>query len=136
MANVLYPKYKEALLSGATGVSLSTGNVKLVLVKTSAYTYSAAHDFLDDVPSGARVASTAALSGKTVTNGVFDADDPTISGITGDPAQAVVLYIDSGDEETSRLVAYIDTAPGLPYSPSGGNLTFVFDNGANKIFAL
>ena len=37
---------------------------------------------------------------------------------------------------TSQLVAYIDTATGLPVTPNGGNIQIVWDTGANKIFAL
>ena len=54
MANALYPKYKEALLSASTNVSLVTGTVKAVLIDLADYTYSAAHDFLDDIPAAAR----------------------------------------------------------------------------------
>lgn len=49
----LYPKYKEALLSG--GVNLLTGGVKAVLIELGAYTYSDAHQFLSSVPSAARI---------------------------------------------------------------------------------
>jgi hypothetical protein len=34
------------------------------------------------------------------------------------------------------LIAYIDSAAGLPFTPAGINQTVVFDNGGNKIFKL
>lgn len=135
MANAVYPKYKEALLDGAADIALDTGSVKAVLIDLADYTYSAAHDFLDDVPSGARVGTPVALSGKTITNGVFDADNVTLSAVTGDQVEAVLLFIDTGDEATSRLVAYLDTGvTGLPYTPSGANVLIEWN--ASGIFAL
>ena len=136
MANVIYPLYKEALISGGSNVNLSSGTVKIILVDTADYTYSAAHNFLDDVAAAGRVATTAALGTKTVTNGVFDAADTSFATVTGDTSEALVIYVDTGVESTSTLVAYIDTATGLPVTPNGNNINLTFDSGANKIFAL
>lgn len=93
-------------------------------------------DNLDDIPSGARVATSGNLASKTVTNGVADAADVTWSAVSGDPSELVVIYKDTGVESTSRLIAYIDTATGLPVTPNGGDITVAWDNGANKIFML
>lgn len=134
MANTLYPTFKHAAYDG-TGVNLGTADVRAILVDAADYTYSAAHDFLDDVPAGARVA-TVALTGESWASGVFDAADVTFTAVTGDPSEAVILYIHTGTESTSRLIAYIDTATGLPVTPNGGNIAVAWDNGANKIFAL
>ena len=136
MASVVYPKYKEALLTGSTNISLTTGTVKVIGIDTTDYTYSAAHDFLDDVAAGARVGTATLTNGKAVTSGVFDADDVTMTAVAGDEFEALIIYIDTGNEATSRLVAYIDSGTGLPYTPSGGNITIAWDAGANKIFAL
>ena len=35
-----------------------------------------------------------------------------------------------------RVIAFIDTATGLPVTPNGGDITITWDNGANKIFKL
>jgi hypothetical protein len=135
MANAIYPKYKEALLSGASDISLTTGTVKAILIDTADYTYSAAHDMLDDVPSAARVGTTAAFANKTVTSGTFDADDATASLVTGDVSEAIIIYIDTGTESTSRLVAYLDTGvTGLPVTPNGGNIIMAWN--ASGIFSL
>lgn len=137
MANAVYPKYKEAIISGGANTNLSSGSVKVTLVDLADYTYSAAHEFLSDVPGAARVATSSALSGKSVTSGVFDAADVTLSTVSGDASEAIIIYIDTGVEATSRLVAYIDTGvTGLPVTPSGSDINIVWDNGANKIFAL
>jgi len=112
-------------------------NIKVVLVDGADYTLDlAAHDFLDDIPAGARVGTSGNLANKTTTGGVFDADDITITGVTGDQFEYIIIYRDSGTASTSQLIACIDTATGLPCTPNGGDITITWDSGANKIFAL
>ncbi len=137
MASTWYPKFKEALLTGASNSNPSSGNVKVVLVDSADYTYSASHEFLSDVPSGARVATSANLANKTFTNGVFDADDTSFTSVSGDQSEALVIYIDTGSAATSRLMLFIDSfSSGMPVTPNSGNINIQFDNGANKIAAL
>jgi hypothetical protein len=133
MANALYPKYKEALLQ--SGVNLSTGNVKAVLVDLADYTYSAAHTFLSDIPSLGRVATSGNLGSKTFTNGVFDSADPSFTAVTGDVSEAIVLFVDTGTASTSPLIAFYDTGvTGLPVTPNGGDINIVVN--ASGWFAL
>lgn len=134
MASLLYPKFKEAVLQAQ--VNLSSGTIKAVLIDTADYTYSAAHNFLDDVPAGARVGTAQTLASKTFTDGVFDAADISFPALTGDESEAILIYEDTGVEATSHLIALIDTAAGLPLLPTGADADVVWDNGANKIFAL
>lgn len=137
MSSTWYPKFKEALLTGASNSNPSSGTVKAVLVDAADYTYAATDQFLSDIPSAGRVATSAALTTKTFTNGVFDADDITFTGVTGDQSEIIVVYIDTGTATTSRLMVYIDTASsGLPVTPNSGNINVTWDNGANKIAAL
>lgn len=134
--NVLYPKFKEAILKAL--VDLSAVSVKWMLVDEALYTYNAAHEFLSDVPAGARGPSTGALATKTFTNGVFDADDATWTApAAGTIYEGVLLYVDTGVVGTSRLIQYInDAGVGLPITTNGVDINRVHDNGANKIFAL
>ncbi len=137
MASTWYPKYKEALLTGSSNISLSSGTVKALLIDTADYTYSSAHDFLDDVAAGSRVATSSAFTGKSVTSGLFDADDITFTSVTGDQSEALIIFIDTGSEATSRLVLYIDAASsGLPVTPNSGSINITWDNGASKIAQL
>ena len=132
MANALYPKWKEALINGAANTALS-GTVKVALVDTGTYTYSAAHEFLSSL-SG-RVGTDQTLGTKTYANGVFDAANATFTAVSGNTCEALVIYIDTGVAGTSRLVAYIDTGvTGLPVTPNGGDITITWD--ASGIFAL
>ena len=135
MANALYDKGRQGFLEGS--IDWDTDTIKVVLIDTADYTVNlATHQYLSDIPAAARVATSTALSGKTVTNGVADAADLTLSAVSGDPSEALVIYQDTGTEGTSRLIAYIDTATGLPVTPNGGDINVAWDNGSNKIFKL
>jgi len=136
MASALYTTYKTLALTTG-GVNLLTDTIKCVLVDSADYTASlGTHDFLVDVPAGARVGTAQTLASKTVTAGVFDAADVTFPSVTGDQSEYVLIYKDTGTEATSNLIALIDTASGLPSTPTGADITITWDNGANRIFAL
>lgn len=122
MANAIYPKWKEAIMQATSGSSLA-GTLKAVLIDTADYTYNAAHDFYDDVSAGA-VGTPGTIANKTYTNGLLDGDNVTFSAVTGDPCEAIILFLDTGTPSTSRLFAYIDTGvTGLPVTPNGGDIT-------------
>jgi len=138
VANALYTPFKNSYLTQAANqVDFDApDDVRLILIDVADYTVNlTTHDFLDDVPAGARVATsgniTVSVSGATV-----DASDVTFTAVTGDPSEALVGYKHTGVESTSRLIWYIDTATGLPVTPNGGDITVTWDNGANKIFTL
>ena len=138
MANAVYPKFKEALLKDTAAFDLSAGgvDVRVILIDLADYTYDVAHNMLDDVPAGARVAVSTALASKTVsTAGVFDAADKTLSAVTGDVSEAIIIYQHTGTESTSQLICFLDTGvTGLPVTPNGSDITLTFN--ASGIFAL
>ena len=132
MASAIYPKFKEALLSGT--YNLTSVVVRGVLIDTGTYTYNTAHDFYNDL-SGVVGTESGALGSKTVTNGTFDAADITFSAVTGNTAEAVVLFVDTGNTATDALIAYIDSAAaGLPFTPNGGDCNLTWN--ASGIFSL
>jgi len=132
MANAIYPKWREALISGAANSGLN-GTVKCALVDTGTYTYSAAHQFLTDLTG--RVGTDQTLATKTYTNGTFDADDVVFPAVTGATVEALAIYIDTGTPATSRLVAYMDTGvTNLPFTPNGGNANLGFNAGGILVF--
>ena len=133
MANALYSKAKEAFLNGS--INMVANTISIALVDTGVYTYSATHQFRNEVSNSAVISSTT-LANKTITNGVFDADDATFSSVTGANCEALLIFQDTGVQSTSRLIAYIDSATGLPILPNGGDITVVFSSGSSKIFAL
>jgi len=135
MANVLYPKAKEDFLAG--NLNLSSNTITIALVDTDVYTFSSAHEDRADIPNSAVVA-TANLQSKTIASGVFDADDASFTSVSGANCEALIIYHTDiqGGNTTSRLIAYVDSASGLPILPNGGDITVRFSSGANKIFAL
>ena len=133
MANALYPAWRQALIDGSSNVALS-GTVKAALIDTGTVAYNSAHDFYNDISAGV-VGTPATLANKTYVNGLFDADNTTLTTVSGATAEAIVIYIDTGNAATSRLVAWLDTGvTGLPLTPSGSNVQITWN--ASGIFQL
>ena len=133
MANLLYPKYKEAIVAGTT-LTLSAAVVKVCLVDTGAYTYASTHANLSDVPAAARIWTSPALTAKTFTNGTFDAANTTLTAATGVQSEALVLYASGTTSVSSKLVCYIDTGTGLPITPDGTDIVISWNT--SGIFAI
>ncbi len=134
MANALFVAYRNKVLGA--GLDLSSLTINAMFVDHADDTpVPATDDFIDDIASAARVpaeASCPALASKTlgtVGTGVFDAADTTFTSLTGDQAESLILYEDSGTESTSDLIAFWDTATGLALTPNGGNVTVVWAAG-------
>jgi hypothetical protein len=137
MANALYLKWKEQLLSFttlniATNNNLAQGNVKVALSRAS---YLSTDQFYSAI-SGSTVGTPQLLSSKNFTDGVFDAADVTFLAVpAGSAITALILYIDTGTASTSPLVAFIDAGvTGLPVTPNGGDITVTWN--ASGIFKL
>lgn len=135
MANVAFAKTVSKMCQGTASWS---GNIKVVLLDTTLYTVDAVnHDFLDDIPSGARVSTSPNLTGVVVsTDGQMDADDPTFTAVTGATCSALAAYHDTGTASTSELFFYFDTLSGFPIVPNGSNVVLNWNNGAGLIWQL
>jgi hypothetical protein len=136
MANGLYDAARESVLNA--DIDWSVDDIRAILVDTGTYTVNlTTHNFLDDIPAGARIAVSAALGSKTSAAGVADAADVTFSAVSGATVEAVVLYKHTGVESTSNLIAYMDTGmTGLPVTPNGGDITVQWASTTNRIFKL
>lgn len=121
MAAHWYPEGIKAVMNGT--IDLDTSDLRCVLV-TSGYTYGVADDFLNDVLAGNRVGTAQALASKTIINNsnsrVLDAADTTWTALTGSAVVAVIIYLHTGTEATSNLLAYID---GIAITPDGSDVT-------------
>jgi len=133
LANALYPKGKEKFLSGS--IDLTTATIKVAAL--TSLTYNAAHEFYSDVNTNV-VGTPATLASKTVTSGVFDAADATITGISSGTVTRLVIYKDTGSAATSPVIAFMDTGSGgaISVTPSGADLIVVWDSGSYKIFSI
>lgn len=132
MANKFYPKGAEKTLSAQ--VNFLTHTISAVLVPSS-YTYSDSHEFLSDL--GTVVGSAVDLAAKSITGGVFDADDPAFGALApGNTAKALALFRNTGSAATSPLLCYLDEITGFPFSTNGGDVTVPWSNGPFKILSL
>lgn len=135
MPNALFDKARERFLLAQ--LNWSTNSIKAVLVDSGAYTVNlSAHEFLSDIGTSARISTSGDFTGKATAGGAADANDVTFSTVTGASIEAIVLYSDTGTASTSPLIAWIDTATGLPITPNGGDIIVTWDNGPNRIFKL
>lgn len=134
MANTLYDLGRKKFLDG--DIDWLNDTIKVVLIDTADYTFSQSDEFFDDVAGAAIVGTAQTLGTKTSTAGVADAADVVFSAVSGDVCEALIIYKDTGSAATSPLIAYIDTATGLPVTPNGGDINVTWDSGANKIFKL
>ena len=138
MANTLYDYCRQRFLEAQ--INWMTDTIKVILVSTSAYTpQTAVHQYLADIPVSARIAGPVTLTAKATTGGAADAADCTFTSVSGATINAIVIYKDTGTEATSPLIAYIDTATGLPISPNGGDIIVTWDEitgGVNNLISL
>lgn len=140
MANALYPKWKEELLKATANAGLNANTVKAAFLDTGTYTYSAAHDFFNDLTGvyPATRASGGTLNTKTFVDGTFKADNVQFTGLSNGSVsvEAIVIYVDDGlADSSSRLVAFLDTSiTGIPFTPSGSDVTIQWN--ASGIFTL
>lgn len=135
MANTLYDFARQRFLEAQ--INWMTDTIKVLLVDTGAYTpQTSVHQYLSDIPTSARIAGPVTLTSKATTGGAADAADVTFTAVSGASIESIIIYADTGTESTSPLIAYIDTATGLPITPNGGDIIVTWDNGTNKIFKV
>lgn len=135
MPNGLYDKGREGFLDGS--IDWDTDDIRTALYRTAYNPNLVTDTFLSTVtPANLAATMSSGMTGKTVTFGVADADDVTFSAVSGTTVEGIVIYKWTGSDATSRLIANIDTATGIPFVPSGGSVTITWDSGANRIFKL
>lgn len=134
MANTTYVKAREKILSGA--INLLTDTIKVALMSTAYTTNISTDEFYSGI-SANLVGTPETLANKSVTGGVFDADDVTFLAVAAGPTvKGVVIYKDTGTPSTSPVIAFYDTISGFPFAANGADMTVRWDSGAYKIFAI
>lgn len=131
MVSTLYTRAKQLFLTGA--LDLTTATLKAVLVSAN-YVPSTGHLSLVDLPTNARLAEAVSVTGVSVEDGVFDADDLTFYAVEGPAIVGAVVYRDTGVESTSTLVVCCSLS--APVTPTGSSVVLRWNNGATKIFSL
>lgn len=105
MANAVYPKAKEALLSDDVDVLVDT--VRIQMFDDDAV-YNDTDEFLDDVV-GTALGSAIEITGKDNADGRFTGTVGAFTPPGGGTVIALVVFIDTGVPSTSRVLAWIDT---------------------------
>jgi hypothetical protein len=125
MASGVYSTAVKAFLDG--DIDLLSDTIKATLVDAADYTVDlTAHNFMDDVPSGARATNgTGTLASKTTTISTnvvtFDAADLTLTSVSGDQSEAVVIWKDAGGADSANpVIAYLELSSAV--QPNGGNI--------------
>lgn len=140
MANAVFTPFKAGVLNAE--FDLNTATVKCSLVR--GYTFSASHQFVSDVTATGTINGTsAALANPTITGGVFDADDTSITTTANATDHGLLVYqasaVTGGADvaaSSQRLIGYYDTGTGLPIQPGTGSVTVTFDAGTNRILKI
>jgi hypothetical protein len=129
MASQLYPLGKKAILDGDIDFLVDT--IYVLGIDTADETYNAADQYHSNLTGAGIVFTSGALAGKTTTAGVFDANDITVSSVTGDTIEALVLLKWTGASATSPLIAWFDITT---FTPNGSDATVVWHS--SGIFAI
>jgi hypothetical protein len=136
MANAIYPKFKQSLMTANTGVAINA--TMSVAICNSTYTYAVGHNALDDITAGL-VANNDLTTPTVYANGTFqDSGDASITFSAvpaGTAIESLVIYKWNTTASDSHVVAYLDTnVTNLPVTPNGGDITITWDT--SGIFTL
>lgn len=136
MASGLYDSFR-ALAAGGD-IDLIVDDIRVIGIDAADYAVNfVTHDFLNDVPAGARVRVSASLTGKSVTAGAFTHAQGTLPAAAGDDIDALLYYKHTGADATAPLIGYFDNFAGLPVpSVAGSDIKFTPSTGANKLFRI
>lgn len=141
MANAAFSTFYDGVMTGA--IDLDTAVLKASLVR--GYTFTGTHSFVSDVTGagGTLNGTTAALGSVTVSAGVFDAADTSLTATANATNHGILIYqasaVTGGADvaaSAQRLICYLDTGTGLPIQPGSGTVTITWDNGTNKIIKI
>jgi hypothetical protein len=140
MTNAAFTPFCEGILDGT--IDLDTAVIKAAFIR--GYTFSAADKFMSTVlGTGTLNGTPVALTSVTVTGGVFDAADSSITTTANATNHGIIIYQASAvtggaDVATSaqRTICYLDVGTGLPIQPGTGATPITWDNGTNKILKV
>lgn len=141
MANSGYSVFFSGLQTA--DYDLTVASIKAMLVR--GITFNAAHSTVQDLinAGGTINGTTPALTNPTVTGGVFDADDTSLTATASANNHVLILAQTSAvtggadlPANQQLLIAYYDTGTGLPIQPGSGTVTVTWSSGASKILKV
>jgi hypothetical protein len=136
MSNFIYGKAKEAFLNGL--IDMSNDQIDLIFVKNTYVPSINSDEFVSDIGVENITTTPIELTNVTNTLGVIDANDVFINGYLGTAFKAVVIFQAKTSASDSRLIAYIDTSEGLPFSGTNEiiDITIAWSNDSSKIISI
>jgi hypothetical protein len=135
MSDFFYDKARQSFATQDPSIDWDTDNIKVALLTSGYIADQANHQYVSDLGANI-VARSGNLTGKTATAGVLDADDVTLSAVSGPQVTQFVIYKDTGDDATSPLITHQDSYTSLPVTPNGGDIKIEWPNDANRIGKL
>lgn len=147
MANKLFDNGRNEFALGNIKWKSTDGDIiKVFFVDYNVYTPNLINNkFLSDIPTNARIGNNNSTSRtdapqlilKDPNAGICDAEDIQFTGISqGKNLSGIIIFKDTGNDETSILIVNLDNGVGLPTVSNGNNILIEWDNGINKIFKL
>ena len=138
MATIVHTDWLNGMLGNPTHsvVDLDTDNIDVSLLdQTDAGTILSSFVDYDEVDA-ATVVATTNVTVSTITGGVVTLSGAiTFSAVTGDAADYLTVWKNSGSAATSPLIITWDSAStGLPVTPNGGDITATW--GTNVLVTL
>lgn len=128
MATVKHTEWLTSMLGNATHsfIDLNTDDMELSLLdQTDSGAITAATVDYDDVDTPTVVANVDVEI--TISGAVASSTGATFTAVTGDAADYLTAFKNSGSAATSPLVITWDSATtGLPVTPNGGNIVVTF----------
>lgn len=132
MASGFYENGVNSIMSA--DVDLRNDDISALLIDTNSYTVDLNnHSDLTDITEAA-ILKEISLSGKTLEKTVFRANDITFESVTGNNADAVIIFKNAESDAECILIAYLDNAPEFPITPDGSDVIIKWDTGSNGIF--
>ena len=141
MANLVYNKFKSAVAKGDLDLDAAGTVIRVLLIRsTSSYTANKDHAFLNEFADGGGIEiSVASYARQTVASKAvnqddandraeFDFADVAFGALeSGQTVNGFIVYQQTGGDDASPaddvLIAYVDTATGLPLILNGGTVT-------------
>jgi hypothetical protein len=136
MSNFIYGKAKEAFLNGL--IDMLNDQIDIIFTKSTYIPSQSSDEFVSDLDISNITTTPIGLSNVTNTLGTIDANDVLVSNYPGTAFNAVVIFQSNTSAQDSRLIAYIDTSEGLPFSGTNEtiDITISWSNGPNKIISI
>lgn len=125
-ASQLFPKGAGHMLAG--DIDFDANDMRVLFYSGSITT---TWEFVGDLTGASIIARSGALGGKTTTDGVFDANDITVSAVSGSAFTHVILFKHTGSDATANLIAVFDIAS---FTPTGADVNVVFN--ASGLFSI